>query len=149
MEAFVGKFERTEQKNYEEFLKVWTINFVTITINNVGYQKQVNNNKIFNFLGFGREHTVEKGSIDLDPNHGGVHHIVVPTLVKTSQNQCVLYRFMERKQLTTYSKSSSQISWDLIQVNIKYKSKVSVEQGTWTIKQSTTLKTMEIKFKVY
>ena len=22
MEAFVGKFERTEQKNYEEFLKV-------------------------------------------------------------------------------------------------------------------------------
>ena len=49
MEAFVGKFERTGQKNYEEFLKVWTINFVTITINNVGYQKQVNNNKICNF----------------------------------------------------------------------------------------------------
>ena len=29
-----------------------------------------------------------------------------------------------------------------------FKSKVSVEDGTWTIKQSTKLKTMEIKFKV-
>ena len=73
MEAFVGKFERTEQKNYEEFLKVWTIQFVIITIWDI--RNKLKNNKICIFLGFGREHTVEKGSIDLDTNHGGEYYI--------------------------------------------------------------------------
>ena len=72
MEAFVGKFERTEQKNYEEFLKVWTITIKkTITMTMQDIRKKQNNKKVCICLGFGSEYTVEKGSIDLDPNHGG------------------------------------------------------------------------------
>jgi len=66
MEAFVGKFERTEQKNYEEFLKALGVNLLL--------------------------------------------------------------------------RKAALISTPIMEV--------SLDQGVWTIKQSTTLKTMEMKFMV-
>ena len=71
MEAFVGKFERTEHQNYEEFLKVWVIFLFKIAIL---------------FPGAGCQHPSEKGGNDFDPNHGGA-------IMKSSNSLLILLDF--------------------------------------------------------